>query len=174
MNGEVRARGEVASRTEGMLYLGALSWAAAMIHALVAVPHLRESTPFGVLFVVLAAAQGVCGVLLYLRPTRALLGSGVLINAGALLVWGLSRSVGLPVGPGGGAPEPVGLADIGAVAVELAILIGLVLTLRCPRRAVRISPWARGLAIAAFVFAGAVLPTADDHRPSAPEVEDGH
>ncbi len=58
MISEVR---DVSPRTEGMLYLGALSWAAALIHALVAVPHLRESTTFGVLFVMLAAAQVVWG-----------------------------------------------------------------------------------------------------------------
>jgi len=58
MISEVR---DVSPRTEGMPYLGALSWAAALIHALVAVPHLRESTTFGVLFVMLAAAQVVWG-----------------------------------------------------------------------------------------------------------------
>ncbi len=114
------------------------------------------------------------GVLLYRRPTRALLGGGALINAGALLVWGVSRSVGLPVGPGEGGPEPVGLADSGVVAAELAMVLGFALTLRCPRRAVRISPWTRGIAIVVFRFAGAGLPTAGAQRHSAPGIEHAH
>ncbi|MBA3407771.1 MAG: hypothetical protein H0U06_06880 [Solirubrobacterales bacterium] len=55
---------DVSPRTEDMLYLGALSWAAALIHVLIAVPRLRESTTFGVLFVMLAAAQVVWGAAL--------------------------------------------------------------------------------------------------------------
>ncbi|MER7071065.1 hypothetical protein [Terrabacter sp. NPDC000476] len=50
---------------------------------------------------------------------RRVLVAVVLLGAGPLLVWLVSRTVGLPFGPGAGEVEAVGQADLAAVALEL-------------------------------------------------------
>ncbi|GAA5023533.1 hypothetical protein GCM10023258_14940 [Terrabacter aeriphilus] len=51
--------------------------------------------------------------------SHRLLIAAVLLGVGPLLVWLVSRTVGLPFGPGAGEVEAVGQADLAAVALEL-------------------------------------------------------
>jgi hypothetical protein len=55
---------------------------------------------------------------------------GALGNALIAVTWVISRTTGLPFGPGAGEPEPVGIADVVSTAFELALVTGSVLLLR--------------------------------------------
>src|SRR3982074_3694519 len=77
----------------------ALTLGAACIHIAVAPMHFLEWTPFGVSFLGAAAVQGALAGALLLTPTRRLLALSVVANIALVVVWAISRSVGLPVGP---------------------------------------------------------------------------
>jgi hypothetical protein len=102
-----------------------LAWAAGLIHDLAAVDHLGEYGPFAACFATLAAVQFAAGVLVYRRPSPRTLGAVAALSIGTLAVWALSRTTGLPVGPGHWAREPVGALDVlaGADEATLAILV---------------------------------------------------
>jgi|SRR5947209_20583595 len=57
------------------------------------------------------------------------LAAGVVLCLGVVVVWALSRTTGLPIGPEPWQREPVGAADLIATADEVAIVL-LVLTRR--------------------------------------------
>lgn len=99
--------------------LVALTWAAALIHALVVPEHLQEWGPAGAFFAVTAAAQIGWAVLIWRRPSRALLRVGLFGNAALVLLWLTSRTVGIPVGPHAGEIEALGAFDALAALNEL-------------------------------------------------------
>jgi hypothetical protein len=145
----------VAARSEPVLILAAFAWGSAAIHAVVAVPHFHEYVPYGVAFTVLAAAQAGWGVLVSCRPTVRWLGAGMLVSVGVIAVWAISRTVGLPLGPEAGSPEPVGFADVGATLDELALVMLAAALLR--GRARTLGLWARQAALIVLVFSGVAL-----------------
>jgi hypothetical protein len=114
-----------------------LVWASALIHAIVVPEHLHEWGPAGAFFITTAATQLAAAALLWRNPTRALLrliayGSGALV-----LLWTISRTVGIPLGPHAGEVEPVGAVDmlstldeLGAIALAALLLSGRVLLTR--------------------------------------------
>ena len=102
----------------------------AVIHAAVVPEHLAEWTGAGLFFIVLTVAQLVLAGLLVIRSDRALLWSAVALNVAPLLIWGYSRTLGLPFGPEAGIAESVGLADIFAGLLELIALTAAVVLLR--------------------------------------------
>ena len=111
------------SRTEDLrvlLVAGLLG--SAVIHAAVIPDHLAEWTAAGVFFIVLTVVQVVVAGLLVTRMDRSLLLLAVLLNAGPLLLWLCSRTLGLPFGPSAGVPETIGLADIVACILEAVAL----------------------------------------------------
>jgi hypothetical protein len=102
----------------------------AAIHAAVVPEHLAEWTSAGLFFVLLTLAElGVAAVVLVHRSPAVLLGA-VLVSAGPVLLWLVSRTVGLPFGPEPGVPEAVGLADVVACVLEVGTLVAAVLLLR--------------------------------------------
>ena len=107
----------------------------ALIHAAVIPDHLAEWTAAGVFFVVLTVVQVVVAGLLTTRLDRSLLVFAVLLNAGPLLLWLYSRTLGLPFGPTAGIPESIGVADVFACILELAALAAACLLLRTTRPA---------------------------------------
>ena len=123
----------------------ALSTIGAAIHLYVAPEHLAEWWAYGWFFLLLAAGQ-LATVPLVLRWRRpALLSMAIAVNVGAVLVWLVSRTSGLPIGPpvldmtggladptkGGygahalGVPEPVGVLDVTATVCELLVVLAL-------------------------------------------------
>jgi len=65
------------------------------------------------------------------RPNRSTpLVLTVLVSGGPLVVWAWSRVLGLPFGPGGGAREPVGAADVVSCLLELGALLAALACLR--------------------------------------------
>ena len=112
-----------------------LSAGAAAIHAAVAGPHLDEYAPFGALFVASALAQALWAALVLSMPSKRLLAAGIAGNGAIIIVWTLSRTSGLPLGPDPWTAEPVAAVDVAATAFELGILAASALLL-APRRAI--------------------------------------
>jgi hypothetical protein len=139
--------------------LAALSMAAAAIHFAVMGEHFAEYLAFGVFFSIVAWFQAVWAVGMIVLPSRGLLLLGLVGNAVVILVWLTSRTVGLPIGPEAGAPEPAAFVDVLSTILETAIVAGAaVLLLRGrPTPSTRGGPV--GLGLAGLVIVLAVLTT---------------
>src|SRR5262249_7581422 len=116
-----RTRGGVRAYSAAALTIGA-----AFIHLAVAPEHLREFLPFGMFFLAVGSAQIVLAVELVARPTRRLAMLMSVLNIRPMVLWYVSRTSGLSVGPEAGTPEDVGLSD---VLCNLLEVFGLVLLL---------------------------------------------
>jgi hypothetical protein len=96
--------------------------ATAAIHAAIAPDHLREAPYAVALFLALSTAALACAVLLAGTNRPVLWRSSAALSLGALVAYGLSRSVGLPM-----LSDDVGdwLNPLGVVAVlsEAAVLL---------------------------------------------------
>jgi hypothetical protein len=111
-----------------------LSGAAGVIHLLVIEPHLEASRLHAALFAGVAAFQLLWAVGYPARPSRWLGWSAVMVNAGTVVVWVVSRTIGLPGWLDGGVVEPVGLADAVSTVLELGVVTGLLAILWRPLR----------------------------------------
>jgi len=100
----------------------ALSVAAAAIHLGVCPEHFHEATLYGVFFAVAAAAQFGWAALQVARPARWQLTGGILGNASLVLLWAITRTVGVPLGPGAGEVERAGVWDVLSVACEIGLI----------------------------------------------------
>jgi hypothetical protein len=100
---------------------------AAVIHAAQAPGHLAEWWAAGVAFVVLAVAQALLGAAAAAGVDRWVWPLAQAVSLAAIGLWALSRTVGLPVGPEAGLPEPVGRADLAAVALEAVTVLAATL-----------------------------------------------
>ena len=104
--------------------------AAAAIHALVTPEHFREDLLFGLFFVALAAAQLVLAVLITCRPDHQLVRYIAVGSAWVVVLWVVSRTSGLPIGPEQWRPESIGRLDAAATAAELITFVGCLMQLR--------------------------------------------
>ena len=104
--------------------LAALSMAAAAIHFAVMEEHFAEYVAFGVFFSVVAWLQALWALGVIVLPSRRLLLAGLVGNALVILVWLVSRTAGLPIGPEAGAPEPAAFVDVLSTILEVAIVVG--------------------------------------------------
>jgi hypothetical protein len=98
--------------------------AAAGIHVAVIGEHFGQSTLFGIFFVAVSLVQFLQALAGSLQPTRRLWLAIGLSNLAVIGIWLASRTIGLPVGPDGGAPEPVGLLDAATVGLEILAVVG--------------------------------------------------
>lgn len=100
--------------------LAMLLAAAGVIHLAVTPPHFREYAGFGLFFL----ASGLLQVGLAIWSMRRATLSGLVlawaISVVICIIWLVSRTVGLPVGPEAGQSERVGLADLVASLYEVA------------------------------------------------------
>jgi hypothetical protein len=148
--------------------VAASSGVAAAIHASVIGPHLEESWLFGAVFAVMAVAQGAWMLLILVGPSRRRYLAGAGLNGAVVLIWLLSRTVGLPVGTHPWVAEPVGAMDaIATLAELLAVLGSLVLASRMEPDTSRLSgppvpstPIRVGFALLVSGFAASVVPDA--------------
>ncbi len=118
------------SRTDArkpILYtVAALSMVAALIHLWVTPEHFEEWWGYGAFFLSAAIAQGAYGAVLLRWPRRALLLLGVVGNLSIVVLYLVTRTVGLPIfGPQAGEVEGVGATDLCATVSELAIVLGV-------------------------------------------------
>jgi hypothetical protein len=107
-------------------WAGFASLGAGLVHAAVITEHWSYWLPYGVFFGVVAAAQLGWAVAALARDRIALPRLMVGANLALIALWGVTRTVGLPFGPDAGRPEAIGVADLGAVGLQL-ILVAVVL-----------------------------------------------
>lgn len=96
------------------------SFGAAAIHAALIGPHLTEYAPEAAFFAVVAVLQFAAGVVVLASPSRRNL---LLVAGGSvalIVLWAISRTVGLPTGAERWTPEAIGTADILAAIFEAA------------------------------------------------------
>jgi hypothetical protein len=138
--------------------LAACSVGAAVLHFGYSPSHFAEYWLYGLFFVVVAWLQLAWALGVILRRWPWLLLAGVALNAGVIVVWILSRTVGVWVGPNATVSEAVSFPDTLSTALEALIVIGsLVLLIHPPLvkrrfRARWLTPLAAGSAI--VVIAG--------------------
>jgi hypothetical protein len=139
-----------------VVVLALASAGAALIHFAVLGEHLREYWAYGAFFAAAGACQALWALLVVQSPTRLLLAAGAVGNGLIVLLWLLSRTRGLPLGPDAGSAEAVGLPDVVATAYELLVVAGCaVLTMRAVplRRTARLAPWVVGTAFVPLTIA---------------------
>jgi hypothetical protein len=163
-------------------FLAALSVGAGFIHFAVSGGHFDVSWLHGTFFAVVAWLQIAWAVGVVLRPTRRLLQAGVVLNAGIIGVWAISRIWGVPIGPDAWTPEPVSLADAlatgfqaGIVVVSLAVLTRPALAQRSIRPSFAIGGLGvTGLAVAVVSTIALTPSFASDHHGHGSEEAGGH
>lgn len=116
----------------------AFSLVAALIHLWVASEHFLHWWGYGVFFIVVALAQGLFGMLILRWPGRPSIHlAGVWGNLMVVALYVISRTWGMPYGPGWGTPfnpdvahvEDPEILGMSATAAEMAIVILLVVLL---------------------------------------------
>jgi hypothetical protein len=117
--------GQAVYRPGSALYpVAALSLVAGLIHLWVLPEHAEEWWGYGAFFLVAAVAQLGYVPLLLRWPNRTVLVLGIAGNSAIILLYLLTRVVGIPFfGPAAGEVEGVGLADVCATASEAAIVV---------------------------------------------------
>ena len=137
--------------------MAALSLMAALIHLWVMPEHFEEWWGYGAFFLVAAVAQVLYVPLLMLWPNRTVLLLGIGGNSAIVLLYLLTRVVGIPLfGPEAGEVEGVGIIDVCATMSEAAIVValgGLVLMGIARERTTLI-----GLILSAMLLVAAHLP----------------
>jgi threonine/homoserine/homoserine lactone efflux protein len=107
-----------------IMALALLSAASGAIHSAVSAEHFQEAFIYGVFFLTASTLQAGWAVLLVYRPQRTLLTFGAIGNTATIILWTLTRTVGLPFGPQPWRPEAIGIPDLTSTLLELAIVVG--------------------------------------------------
>jgi len=111
---------------------------AAAIHFAVTNEHFNEWWGYGVFFFLAGWVQLLWAAIAVRVHSRGLLAIGLVGNASVVVLWVVTRTVGLPFGPEPGAAESLGWADgISSAFEAVAALCCLVLLLR-PVAALRV------------------------------------
>jgi hypothetical protein len=126
-----------------VLPVATLSLGAAAIHFAVIPEHVKEGWLFVVLFAAIGWFQALWPVAYALRLSGGFVGLAVLANAGTVVVWIASRSVGVPIGSDPWVPEAVGAPDVVATLFEIGLVLALLASLRAPARG-RVAGWLPG------------------------------
>ncbi len=104
--------------------LAIISVAAAVIHFAVAGEHFQEYWLFGVFMLVVAWLQLTWAVAMVARPAKWQLWAGAIVNAGIVVIYILTRTVGDMVGPTPHDVEPFGFGDGLCTVLEAIIVAG--------------------------------------------------
>lgn len=113
---------------------------AAGIHVAVAPEHFRESALYGVFFVVAAACQTSGAAVLLALRSRMLTGFVAAGNGVIVVLWLMTRVVGIPLGPQAGEVERFQVLDVTASTAEVAVVVCCLLAMRRVARFVRSVP----------------------------------
>jgi hypothetical protein len=116
--------------------LALLSAGAAVIHFVVIPGHWDEYWGQGLFFIGAAIAQLLWALWVVVAPSRLLYLVGAAGNAAIVVMWIVTRTAGIPAGPGAGEREPVELADTLATSFEVVLVVGALALARTvvPRR----------------------------------------
>jgi hypothetical protein len=148
----------------------ACMFATMAIHATVIEPHLIEWMPAGSFFLALTVLQGCLGLALLVAPSRWMYRVALAATGATLVLWAVSRTMGLPFGPEAFNAEAVGRPDIIATFLEGVGFVALLALVRgwrlrgapWPNRPAR---WVSGVAVLAAVAAltGAGVTAGGEH-----------
>lgn len=114
------------------LWAASLTIETGLLHLIACSDHFREWWGYGVFFLVVALCQIVGGAALLVKSSRGLYLTGIVGMAIVLAVWAVSRTVGVPIGPEGVGPEPIGLLDGACTLLEVTVICFLLRLLRHP------------------------------------------
>jgi len=131
------------------------SLGAAAVHFAVVGEHFGEWWLYGSFFAVVAWLQAAWALFAVRGVSGALAWTGAIGNGAVMLIWSLSRTVGVPAGPNAGEVEGIALADVVATSLEVFIVAACLLSLRTGG-ARRLSPrafWAALTLVALIVIA---------------------
>jgi hypothetical protein len=118
--------------------LALLSAGAAVVHFAVIPGHWDDYWGQGLFFSVAAVAQLLWALWVVVAPSRLIYLAGAAGNAAIVAMWIVTRTAGVPAGPGAGEREAVEFADTLATAFEVVLVAGaLVLARRVAARPVR-------------------------------------
>lgn len=137
-------------------------FAAAATHGAVMPDHFRQSWLYGAFFLGAASSQLTTGVLLLGHPSPRLVRAALAGSVAIIVLWTVSRFVGVPIGPDNGGTEPVGVLDVVATVAELVTAAGAWAVLRSGtfRPAWRWTWWAPTTRLIALAVAAGVPVTA--------------
>jgi hypothetical protein len=100
-----------------------LVFVSSFIHAAAISPHFEQYWLYGAFFAVTATLQALWVGLILREPlNRRVLLIGAIGNAALIVVWAITRTAGVPVGPQTG-PEAVGVLDVLSKLDELAAIV---------------------------------------------------
>ncbi|WP_018639045.1 hypothetical protein [Parafrankia elaeagni] len=99
------------------------SLGAAATHLAVAPSHFGDWPLSGVFFFATAIFQVGWALAVMRTASLPTMAAGLLVNTGSILLWAVSRTSGLPVGPHSGLPEQVDRVDLTTVAFEAAVCV---------------------------------------------------
>jgi hypothetical protein len=114
-------------------WAGFASLGAGLIHLAVVSEHAAEWWLYGLFFLALGVVQLAWAGQAMDSPPLPVPRLFAAMNAGVIGLWLVSRTIGLPVGPGPWTPEAAGTADIVCSALEAVVVVLLVLAVRRPR-----------------------------------------
>ena len=164
------ARGQVPRRLILLPLVGLGSVAAASVHFVVMPEHFREATIYGSFFAIAATLQVAFAVLVLARPSRPLIAVGLVGNLSVIVLWLVTRTVAIPLGPAAGTTEAIGGLDILATVFESVIVVSSALLLWRRRvsipPALRPSSWAQPLWVLPVLVGMAVAVTTVVAPPS--------
>jgi hypothetical protein len=101
-----------------------ISITTAVIHFAVAGQHFQEYWLYGVFMLVVAWLQLLWAIVAIARPSRLLLYGGVILNAGVVAVYVVTRTIGDVIGPGAHSAEQAGFGDLLCTALEAIVVAG--------------------------------------------------
>jgi hypothetical protein len=122
-----RARASVRAgiAAPAVLAAGLLSVEAAAIHAVVAPAHFAEWWGYGLFFALVAVAQVAFVPLLARAPRPWVLQAGIWLNVVCVVMYLVTRTRGIPLGPEAGTVEEVEALGVGATAAEAVLVVVL-------------------------------------------------
>jgi hypothetical protein len=113
--------------------------ATAVIHTLLP-PYPGDWAGAGTFVTILCVAEIAVSVHIIARPKPTVFLAAAAVSATALLLWGYSRTLGMPFGPDAGVPEPIGLPDTAAALLTAAALVAALTLARAGEWLRRTSP----------------------------------
>lgn len=110
---------------------------AALVHTIVTPAHFRASVLYGVFFTALALVQVSCARSIARHPSRGFVRAVAISSACVIVLWVVSRTTGLPIGPTPWRAEGLSAADEISSAAEALTVWGCWMALHphpTPRR----------------------------------------
>jgi hypothetical protein len=170
METSLRRRPSNGSFALSQALLAVISLGAAGIHFAVVGEHFEEYVVFGLFFGTVAWLQGLWAVAVAVAASRPLLWAGLVGNLLIVVVWVISRTVGLPFGPEAGLPEPAAIADVIATMFEVALVVAAAGLLSRPRF---VYAMPARMAALALLFVTLALATLTTTAIAADRLDDG-